>query len=73
MNRQDGGQRKQASWMPWAAEIGFPSCGNTSLSLRAINAVLKMGDSFFASGHQIQLTFRFKDGSLHDEQVAFSQ
>jgi hypothetical protein len=59
--------------MPWAAEIESPSCGNTSLSLRAINAVLRMGDSFSASGHHSQLLFRFKDGSLHDEKVAFSQ
>ena len=60
--------------MLWALEIGSLSCErNTGLSLRAINAGLKMGDSFSASGHHSQLTFRFKDGSPHVEQVAFSQ
>ena len=56
MNAQAGGQRKPASWMLWAAEIGSPSCEeNTGLSIRAINAVSRMGKSSYASALQLPL------------------
>ena len=37
MNAQAGGQRKPASWMPWAAEIGSPSCEETPVSVYALS------------------------------------